>query len=188
MASTSDIRNGLCLNYNGDIYTIVEFLHVKPGKGNAFVRTKLKSLTTGRVVENTFPAGHKIDDVRVERRKFQYLYNDESGYNFMDNETYDQVSSNAAMLERPDFLKEGSEIEILFHAEKNIPLTAEMPSHITLEITYTEPGVRGDTATNVTKPATVETGAEVKVPIFINQGDKIKIDTRTGAYLERVKS
>ncbi|MBK7808525.1 MAG: elongation factor P [Saprospiraceae bacterium] len=188
MASTSDIRNGLCLNYNGDIYTIVEFLHVKPGKGNAFVRTKLKSLTTGRVVENTFPAGHKIDDVRVERRKYQYLYNDENGYNFMDNETYDQVSLSAAMLERPDFLKEGSEIEILFHAEKNIPLTADMPQNIVLEVTYTEPGVRGDTATNVTKPATVETGAEVKVPIFINQGDRIKIDTKTGAYLERVKA
>ena len=138
MASTSDIRNGLCLTYNGDIYSVVEFLHVKPGKGNAFVRTKLKSLTTGKVVENTFP--------------------------------------------------EGSEIEILFHAEKNIPLTAEMPQSIILEITYTEPGVRGDTATNVTKPATVETGAEVKVPIFINQGDRIKIDTKTGAYLERVKA
>ena len=188
MASTSDIRNWLCLTYTGDIYSFVEFLHVKPGKGNAFVRTKLKSLTTGKVVENTFPAGHKIDDVRVERRKFQYLYNDESGYNFMDNETYDQVSLNEAMLERPDFLKEGSEIEILFHAEKNIPLTAEMPQSIILEITYTEPGVRGDTATNVTKPATVETGAEVKVPIFINQGDRIKIDTKTGAYLERVKA
>ena len=106
----------------------------------------------------------------------------------MDNETYDQVSLNEAMLERPDFLKEGSEIEILFHAEKNIPLTAEMPKSIILEITYTEPGVRGDTATNVTKPATVETGAEVKVPIFINQGDRIKIDTKTGAYLERVKA
>lgn len=188
MASTSDIKNGLCLNYNGDIYTVVEFLHVKPGKGNAFVRTKLKSLTTGKVLENTFPAGHKIDDVRVERRKFQYLYNDENGYNFMNNETYDQVSLSEAMLERPDFLKEGSEIEILFHAEKDIPLTADMPQSLVLEVTYTEPGVRGDTATNVTKPATVETGAEVKVPIFINQGDKIKIDTRTGAYLERVKA
>ncbi len=188
MASTSDIRNGLCMTHNGDIFSVVEFLHVKPGKGNAFVRTKLKSLTTGKVVEHTFPSGHKIDDVRVERRKFQYLYKDESGYNFMDNETYDQVCLNENMLERPDFLKEGSEIEILFHAEKNIPLTADMPASIVLEVTYTEPGVRGDTATNVTKPATVETGAEVKVPIFINQGDKIKIDTKTGSYLERVKA
>ena len=188
MASTSDIRNGLCMTHNGDIFSVVEFLHVKPGKGNAFVRTKLKSLTTGKVVEHTFPSGHKIDDVRVERRKFQFLYSDESGYNFMDNETYDQVSLNENMLERPDFLKEGSEIEILFHAEKNIPLTADMPASIVLEVTYTEPGVRGDTATNVTKPATVETGAEVKVPILINQGDRIKIDTKTGAYLERVKA
>lgn len=187
MASTSDIRNGLCLNYNNDIYTVVEFLHVKPGKGNAFVRTKLKSLTTGKVVDNTFPAGHKIDDVRVERRKFQYLYSDENGLNFMDNETYDQISLPAQMIDNAHFLKEGMEIEILFHAAEDRPLTAELPAHIILEITYTEPGVRGDTATNVTKPATVETGAEIKVPIFINQGDFVKIDTRTGEYLERVK-
>jgi elongation factor P len=188
MASTSDIRNGLCLTYNGDTYSVVEFLHVKPGKGNAFVRTKLKSLTSGKVVEYTFPSGHKIDDVRVERRKMQFLYMDETGYNFMDNETYDQIALDGNMLERPNLMKEGSEIEILFHAEKNIPLTAEMPAAIVLEVTYTEPGVRGDTATNVTKAATVETGAEVKVPIFINQGDKIKIDTKTGSYLERVKA
>lgn len=187
MASTSEIRNGLCIDYNNDIYTVVEFLHVKPGKGAAFVRTKLKSLTSGKVVDNTFPSGHKIDVVRVERRKFQYLYNDENGYNFMDNETYDQISLSGDFLDRPEFLKEGSEIEVLYHAEKNIPLTAELPANIILEVTYTEPGVRGDTATNVTKPATVETGAEVKVPIFINQGDFIKIDTKTGSYLERVK-
>lgn len=187
MASTSDIRNGMCLEMNNDIYSIVEFLHVKPGKGAAFVRTKLKSLTTGKVVDNTWPSGHKIDEVRVERRKYQYLYNDEMGYNFMDNDTFDQVSIKAEMLERPNLLKEGSEIEILFHAEKEIPLTADMPAHVILQVTYTEPGVRGDTATNVTKAATVETGAEVRVPIFINEGDKIKIDTRTGDYLERVK-
>jgi elongation factor P len=184
------ISDGTTKSLRGIIFApfFTEFLHVKPGKGNAFVRTKLKSMTTGKVVEHTFPSGHKIDDVRVERRKFQYLYNDETGYNFMDNETYDQVVLNGNMLERPDFLKEGSDIEILFHAEKNVPLTAEMPASIILEVTYTEPGVRGDTATNVTKPATVETGAEVKVPIFINEGDRIKIDTRTGAYLERVKA
>jgi len=187
MANTSDIKNGLCINYNNDIYTVVEFLHVKPGKGNAFVRTKLKSLTTGKVIDNTFPTGHKIDDVRVERRKYQFLYNDEQGYHFMDNETFDQVALKEQMLERANLLKPGLDIEILFHAEKEIPLTADLPPHITLEVTYTEPGVRGDTATNVTKPATVETGAEVKVPIFINQGDLIKIDTRTGDYIERVK-
>lgn len=187
MANTSDIRNGLCLNYNNDIFTIVEFQHVKPGKGAAFVRTKLKSLTTGRVLDNTFPSGHKIDEVRVERRKYQFLYKDEMGYNFMNNETYDQVSIKEEMLERPNLLKEGTDIEILFHAEKDIPLTADLPAHIVLEVSYAEQGVRGDTATNVTKNATLETGAEVKVPIFINTGDKIKIDTRTGEYLERVK-
>lgn len=187
MASTSDIKNGLCINYNNDIFSVVEFQHVKPGKGAAFVRTKLKSLTTGKVIDNTFPSGHKIDDVRVERRKFQYLYNDDYGYHFMNTESYEQVALQEAMLNRPNLLKEGTEIEILFHAEKEIPLTAELPSHITLEVTYTEPGVRGDTATNVTKPATVETGAEIKVPIFINLGDKVKIDTRTGEYLERVR-
>jgi elongation factor P len=187
MASTSDIRNGLCINYNNDVYTVVEFLHVKPGKGAAFVRTKLKSLTTGKVVDNTFPAGHKIDDVRVERRTFQFLYSDDTGYHFMDNDTFEQISLDQKMLERPEFLKEGMSIDILFHSEKDMPLTAELPQHIVLEVTYTEPGLKGDTATNVTKPATVETGAEVKVPIFINQGDLIKIETATGAYLERVK-
>jgi elongation factor P len=172
------------------IYTqIVEVSTCKTRQRQCFRQNKTQKSYHRQSSGKHFPAGHKIDDVRVERRKFQYLYNDESGYNFMDNETYDQVSLNEAMLERPDFLKEGSEIEILFHAEKNIPLTAEMPSkYYILEITYTEPGVRGDTATNVTKPATVETGAEVKVPIFINQGDRIKIDTKTGAYLERVKA
>ncbi len=188
MASTSDIRNGLCINFNNDIYTIVEFLHVKPGKGNAFVRTKLKSLTTGKVIDYTFPAGHKIDDVRVERRQYQYLYKDEVGFHFMNNETYDQVFISGEMIERNDLLKEGTIVDILFHAENEMPLTVDMPQHIELEVTYTEPGVRGDTATNVTKPATVETGAEVKVPIFINQGDIIKVDTQTGNYLERVKS
>jgi elongation factor P len=188
MASTSDIRNGLCMSYNHDVFTVVEFQHVKPGKGAAFVRTKLKSLTTGRVIDNTFPSGHKIDEVRVERRVMQYLYQDESGYNFMDNESYEQIALDGKLIDRPDLMKEGSSIEILFHAEKNIPLTCDLPAAIVLEVTYTEPGVRGDTATNVTKPATVETGAEVKVPIFINQGDKIKIDTRTGAYLERVNN
>ena len=187
MASTSDIRNGLCMDYNNDIYSVVEFQHVKPGKGNAFVRTKLKSLTSGKVIDNTFPAGHKIDVVRVERRKFQYLYNDDMGYHFMDNETYEQTRINEKLLDNPALLKEGGEVEILFHAEKNIPLTMDMPQYITLKVTYTEPGVRGDTATNAQKPATMETGAEIKVPLFINEGDLIKIDTRTASYVERVK-
>lgn len=188
MASTSDIKNGLCMNYNHDVYKVVEFLHVKPGKGPAFVRTKLKSLTTGKVVDNTFPSGHKIDVVRVERRTYQYLYPDEMGFNFMDNETYDQVNIQKEMIDNSDLMKEGSQVEILFHAENNTPLTIDLPQYIKLEVTYTEPGVRGNTATNVTKPATVETGAEIKVPIFINEGDLIKIDSASRAYVERVKS
>lgn len=187
MASTSDIRNGMCIDYNGHIYTIVEFLHVNPGKGAAFVRTKLKSLTTGKVIDNTFPAGHKIDEVRVERRKFQFLYQDDMGFHFMNNETFEQLALDPNLVESPGFLKEGGEVDILFHAEKEVPLTMEMPSTIEAKVTYTEPGVRGDTATNASKPATIETGAEVRVPLFINEGDVIRIDTRTGAYQERVK-
>ncbi len=188
MANTSDIRNGLCIEYNNDIFSIIEFQHVKPGKGPAFVRTKLKSLTTGRVLDNTFPAGHKIQTVRVERKKYQYIYKEGDFYNFMDNETYEQIPLEEKMLENPGLLKEGDNVEILFHSEKEIPLTCEMPATVVMEITYTEPGVKGDTATNTLKPATVETGAEVKVPLFINIGDKVKIDTKTNAYMERVKS
>lgn len=187
MANTSEIRNGLCLDYNNDVYSVVEFQHVKPGKGAAFVRTKLKSLTTGKVIDNTFPAGHKIQIVRVERRKFQFLYNDDMGYHFMDQESYEQTSIAKEMIDRPDLMKEGSDIEVLFHAEKDIPLTVEMPQYIVLEITYTEPGLKGDTATNTLKPAKVETGAEIRVPLFINEGDKVKIETKSGSYVERVK-
>lgn len=187
MANTSDIKNGLCMNYNHDVYSVVEFQHVKPGKGPAFVRTKLKSLTNGKVIDNTFPAGHKIDVVRVERRKYQFLYKDDAGFNFMDNETYEQVSIAPEMIDRPGLLKDGSEVDVLFDAQKDVPLTLEMPQYIILEVTYTEPGVRGNTANNVTKPATVESGAEIKVPIFINEGDKIKVDTATGSYVERAK-
>lgn len=188
MANTSEIRNGLCINYNHDVYSVVEFLHVKPGKGPAFVRTKLKSLTNGKVIDNTFPSGHKIDIVRVERRTYQYLYKDDSGYHFMNKETFNQISIQEEMLDKPEFMKEGMDIEVLFHTAEERPLTIDMPDKMVLEVTYTEPGVAGNTATNATKPATLETGAEVKVPLFINEGDKIRIDSSTGAYLERVKS
>jgi len=188
MASTSEIKNGLCMNYNHDVWTVVSFQHVKPGKGAAFVRTKMKSLTSGKVVDNTFPAGHKIDIVRVERRKFQYLYKDDMGYNFMNNENYEQTSLQEEMLPNPLLMKEGSEIEVLYDAERDVPLTIEMPQYIVLEVTYTEPGEKGNTATNAGKPAKVETGAEIKVPLFINIGDKIKIDTASSSYVERVKS
>jgi len=187
MASTSEIKNGLCMNYNHDVYKVVEFLHVKPGKGPAFVRTKLKSLTNGKVVDNTFPAGHKIDIVRVERRIFQYLYSDDTGFHFMNNETYDQVAIEEKLIDNHKFMKEGAQIEILYHADKEIPLSVELPQYETFEITQTDPGAKGNTATNVTKPAKIETGAEIKVPIFINEGDKVKIDTATGNYIERVK-
>ena len=187
MASTSDNRNGLCLNYNNDIYKIVEFLHVKPGKGPAFVRTKLKSLSNGKVIDNTFPAGHKIDVVRVERRTYQFLYKEGDDFHFMNNETYNQIMLEGKMIENGDLLKDGENVEILFHAEEERPLTIDLPQYVVLEVTYTEPGVKGNTATNVTKPATVETGAEIKVPIFINEGDKVKIDSKTRSYQERIK-
>ncbi len=187
MASTSEIRNGLCIVHNHDIFRVVEFLHVKPGKGAAFVRTKLKSLTTGRVLDNTFPSGHKIDIVRVERRTYQYLYEEDNGFNFMNNEDFNQVTISKNLIDNARFLKEGMEVEILFHAEKEIPLTIDLPTSVTVEVTYTEPGLRGDTATNASKPATIETGAEIRVPLFINQGDIIKVDTTTGDYIERAK-
>ncbi|WP_242204680.1 elongation factor P [Aestuariivivens insulae] len=187
MASTSDIRNGLCIRYNHDIFKIIEFLHVKPGKGPAFVRTKLKSVTTGKVIDNTFSAGHKIEDVRVETHKFQFLYNDGEYYHFMNTEDYTQIQLLEAALDRPDLMKEGEVVTVLINTEDNMPLSVEMPASVILEVTHTEPGVKGNTATNATKPATVETGAEVNVPLFINEGDKIKIETEKGTYKERIK-
>ena len=187
MASTSDIRNGLCIKYNNDIYKIIEFLHVKPGKGPAFVRTKLKSLTNGKVLDNTFSAGHKIDEVRVETHTFQYLYAEGDQFHFMNNESFEQITLDKKVLDAPDLLKEGINVMIQINAETEAPLSVDMPASIILEVTYAEPGVKGNTATNATKPATVETGATVNVPLFINEGDKIKIDTATGNYMERVK-
>ncbi len=187
MASSSDIRKGLCIHYNNDIYKIIEFLHVKPGKGPAFVRTKLKSVTTGKVIDNTFSAGHKIDDVRVETNKFQYLYNEGDIYNFMNTEDYTQIRLMKDLLDTPELMKEGEVVTVLINTEDNSPLSVEMPAHVILEVTSTEPGVKGNTATNATKLATVETGAEVNVPLFINEGDKIRIDTEKGQYQERIK-
>ena len=187
MASTSDIRNGLCIHYNHDIYKIIEFLHVKPGKGPAFVRTKLKSVTTGKVVDNTFSAGHKIDEVRVETHKFQYLYNEGDTFHFMNTEDYNQITLERNTLDAPGLLKEGEVVTILINSEDQAPLSVDMPASVILEVTHTEPGVKGNTATNATKPATVETGARVNVPLFINEGDKIKIETAKGTYKERVK-
>ena len=188
MASTSDIRNGLCIKFNHDIYKIIEFLHVKPGKGPAFVRTKMRSLTTGRVLENTFSAGHKIEEVRVETHKYQFLYAEGDDFNFMHVETYEQIILNKNILDAPGLLKEGENVMVQINAETELPLSVDMPASVVLEVTYTEPGMKGNTATNAMKPATVETGASVNVPLFINEGDKIKIDTTSGSYMERVKS
>ncbi len=187
MASTSDIRNGLCIKYNHDIYKIVEFLHVKPGKGPAFVRTKLKSVTTGKVIDNTFSAGHKIEDVRVETHKFQYLYAEGDTYHFMNTDDYNQITLEKSTLDAPGLLKEGEVVTVIINSEDQMPLSVEMPASVILEVTATEPGVKGNTATNATKPATVETGAEVMVPLFINEGDKIKVETEKGTYKERIK-
>lgn len=187
MASTSDIRKGLCIRYNNDIYKIIEFLHVKPGKGPAFVRTKLKSISTGKVLDNTFSGGSKIEDVRVETRSYQFLYAEGENYHFMNTDDYNQITLQESSLDAPNLLKEGEVVTILFNTEDSMPLSVDMPASVILEVTYAEPGVKGNTATNATKPAKVETGATVNVPLFINEGDKIKIDTEKGAYMERVK-
>ena len=187
MATTADIRNGLCIKHQGKLYTIVEFQHIKPGKGPAFVRTKIRNLETGKVLDHTFPAGHSIDIVRIEHRPYQYLYPEGNGFHFMHTETFEQVFIEKHLVEKPEFLKEEMVCTIMYHADEEVPLSVELPSFIEAEITYTEPGIRGDTATNAMKPATIDTGAEVRVPLFINQGDKIKVDTRTGQYSERVK-
>lgn len=187
MATTADIRNGLCIEFNGDLYSVVEFQHVKPGKGAAFVRTKLRNLRNGRVIPNTFNSGVKIDIARVERRQYQFLYKDPSGFNFMHSETFEQITIDEALINAPQFLKDGQDVEVVFHADTETPLTCELPPFVVLMVTYAEPGVKGDTATNTLRPATVETGATVHVPLFVNEGEKIKVDTRTGDYSERVK-
>ncbi|HDJ34424.1 MAG TPA: elongation factor P [Bacteroidetes bacterium] len=187
MATTADFRNGLCIEFNNDIYTIVQFQHVKPGKGGAFVRTKLKSLTTGKVIDNTFTAGVKVNTVRVERRPYQFLYKDDMGYHFMHNETFEQVAIPEDLISAPDLLKEGQYVEMVFHADSETALSCELPPFVDLEVSYTEPGIKGDTATNTLKPATLETGAEVNVPLFINTGDRIRVDTRDHSYSERAK-
>ena len=188
MATTADFRNGMCIDIEGQYYYITEFLHVKPGKGPAFVRTKMKNVVTGRTLERTFNSGVRLEEVRIEHRPYQFLYKDDMGYNFMNNETFEQVSIAPEQINGVDFLKEGMEIEVVTHAESDTILYADLPVQVALLVTYTEPGLKGDTATNATKPATVETGATVRVPLFINEGEMIRVDTRDGSYVERVKS
>lgn len=187
MASTADFKNGLCLEYNHGLYTIMEFQHVKPGKGPAFVRTKLKNIKTGKVIENTFTSGVKVTTARIERRPHQFLYKDDMGYHFMNSEDFEQLPLEEGLITGYQFLKDGQNVEILFHAETETALSCELPPFVELQVTYTEPGIKGDTATNATKPATLDTGAIIQVPLFIDQDEKIKVDTRDGSYSERVK-
>ena len=188
MASTADFKNGLCLEFNNNLYTIVQFQHVKPGKGPAFVRTKLKSLTTGKVIDNTFNAGVKINVARIERRQYQFLYKDDMGYNLMNLENFEQIPLQEDLFNSPHLMKDGQEIVVVFHADTETPLYTELPPFVVLEVTYTEPGLKGDTSSSSSnKSATLETGAEIQVPLFVNTGDKIKIDTRDNSYSERIK-
>lgn len=188
MANTSDIKNGVCIKHNEKLFQVIEFQHVKPGKGPAFVRTKIRQIETGKVLDHTFSAGHKIEIVRIENREYQYLYEEGDSYVYMNNESFEQVNIPKTMIEKPEFLQEGMICGILFHAEEELPLVVELPMYIVSEVTYTEPGIKGDTATNAMKPATIATGAEIRVPLFIDNGETIKVDTRTGVYVERVKN
>ncbi len=184
MITAGDIRNGVTFDMDGQVYQVVEFQHVKPGKGAAFVRTKFKNVITGAVVEKSFNPTDKFENAYVERKEYEYLYNDGELYYFMDSETYEQLPLNADKLgDNFKFVKENDVVKIMSY--KGNVFGVEPPLFVELEVTDTEPGVRGDTATNVTKPATLETGAVIKVPIFINSGEKIRIDTRTGEYMER---
>lgn len=186
MISTADFRKGLKIEMEGEPYTIVDFLHVKPGKGGAFVRTKLKSLKTGSVIDYTFRAGEKVDEPHLEEKGMQFLYSMEDAYNFMDMETYEQISLRTEHLgDRIKYMKENMVVKILFH--NGGPIGVELPTFVELKIVKTEPGVRGDTASGGAKPATMETGAVVKVPLYLNEGEIVRIDTRTGEYIERVK-
>lgn len=188
MATTADFRNGLCIVFKDDLYTIVQFQHVKPGKGPAFVRTKMRNVKTGRMLENTFTAGLKIDTARIERRPYQFLYKEGEDYVLMHSETFEQVSVSKEMINSPQFLKEGDSVEVVVHADTETVLYVELLPTVILEVTYTEPGLKGDTASSTAlKAAEVETGARVMVPLFIEMGEKIKIDTAEGTYVERVR-
>jgi elongation factor P len=185
MASTADIKNGVVLNIDGQLWNVIEFQHVKPGKGGAFVRTKMKNVMTGKVVDKTYNAGTKIDIENVDRREYSYLYNDGDNYVFMDAADYDQINVPAAVVgDDANFLLENQTVTIALN--NGNPLYVDLPASVVLEITYTEPGLQGDRSTGGTKPATVETGYQIQVPLFVEQNTKVKVDTRTGDYLGRV--
>jgi elongation factor P len=188
MASTADFRNGLVIEFNNDLYSIVQFQHVKPGKGPAFVRTRLRNLKTGRVIDNTFSSGVKVNVARVERRPCQYLYRDDVGYYFMHLETFEQIHVEESLIDYPEFLKEGQNVEVVVHADTDTVLSVELPQFVIMEVVYSEKGLKGDTATNAYKQAKMENGSVIMVPLFVNTGDKIKIDTHNRTYMERVKS
>jgi elongation factor P len=187
MIKSQDIKKGTCIRMDGKLYFCIDFLHVKPGKGNTIMRTTLKDVVSGRVLEKRFNIGEALEDVRVERRPYQFLYMEGSDYIFMNQETFDQIPIARDLITGVDYMKEGDVVEVVSDADTETILYAEMPVKTNLRITHSEPGVKGDTATNATKPATLETGVEVRVPLFINEGDLIQVDTRDGSYLQRVK-
>ena len=187
MIKSQDIKKGTCIRMDGKLYFCIDFLHVKPGKGNTIMRTTLKDVVSGRVLEKRFNIGEALEDVRVERRPYQYLYMEGEDYIFMNQETYDQIPIAHDLITGVDFMKESDIVEVVSDADTNTTLFADMPVKTTLRITHSEPGIKGDTATNATKPATLETGVEVRVPLFVNEGDLIQVDTRDGSYLQRMK-
>jgi elongation factor P len=188
MNNSQDIKNGMCIRMDGRLYFVIEFLHVKPGKGNTFMRTKLRDVVDGRVLERTFQIGLKLEDVRVERRPYQYLYQEGEDLIFMNQETFEQIPIERNKITGVEYMKEGDIVDVLSDTSTETVLSAEIPTKVVLQVTYTEPGLKGDTATNTLKPATLETGAEVRVPLFINEGELIEIDTRDGSYVGRVKA
>lgn len=187
MANTADISRGLIIKLDGSLYTVIEFGENKTARAAAKVWAKLKGLDNSRSIEKTWNSGDTIYPVRVERKTFQFLYKDDTGYNFMDNETFEQIALAETMVDAPQFLKDGAEVSVLVNTETEQPMSVELPDKIVLKVTYSEPGVKGDTATRTLKPATVETGATVNVPLFVNEGELIRINTKTGEYVERVK-
>ncbi|MGN0187342.1 MAG: elongation factor P [Paludibacteraceae bacterium] len=187
MILSQDIKKGTCIRMDGKLYFCIDFLHVKPGKGNTIMRTTLKDVVSGNVLERRFNIGERLEDVRVERRQYQFLYKEGEDFIFMDQETYEQTAIARDQITGVDFLKDGLVVDVVFDASTETVLYAELPIKVELEVTYTEPGMAGNTATNTLKPATVETGAQVRVPLFINTGEKIRIDTRDGSYIERAK-
>ncbi|HMP95054.1 MAG TPA: elongation factor P [Phnomibacter sp.] len=187
MANTSDISRGLIIKLDGSLYKVVEFGENKTARAAAKVWAKLQGVDNNRTIEKTWNSGDSIFPVRVERRAYQFLYKDDTGYNFMDNETFEQIAIAEELINAPQFLKDGQEVSVLINTETETPMSVELPDKIVLLVTYSEPGLRGDTATRTLKPATVETGATVNVPLFVNEGELIRINTATGEYVERVK-